>query len=731
MPRYQNRAASTISPSLSIERTTGIFSIRYRRHEAAWADRLHAGPVPISIGFSATGYPTKVDQPNPLLANLASLPFDQVQADHVRPALDALIGAARRRIDDIAAPCSQRTFENTMAALDQATEELDIAVSIVRHLEGVATTPELRDAWNEAQPQVIQFYSSIPLNSGLWQSIKDFASTPEAAGLTGIHRRFLDKTIESFRRHGADLGVEDKRSLESIDIELANITTRFAQSVLDATTAWDYLITDRAALAGLPESAIAAARESASAKGQDGWRFTLQQPSYVAVMTYLDDPSVREIFYRAYNARAAESNAALIPRILDLRRRKAALLGYKDFSDFAAADRMAASGGAAAAFIDRLRVQTTPAFSRENVALLDFRKSLEPSATKIEPWDVGYWAEKMRTSLYQFDEEDLRPFFSLDNVLDGLFNLCSRIFGIQVAPSPGAPVWDESVLHYEIRDSNGALLAHFYADWFPRDNKRGGAWMDSFVTGGPSAEGFRPHAGFVCGNLTPPLPDRPSLLTHREVETIFHEFGHLLHHCLSLVAIRSLAGTNVAWDFVELPSQIMENWCWERASLDLFAQHYLTGERIPDELFGKMVRARTFRAANAQMRQLGLATLDLTLHRGFDPNEPVVHQANRILAPFASTPLPEGYAMVCSFTHLFADPVGYGAGYYSYKWAEVLDADAFTRFLREGVFNAETGRHFRTAILEKGNSQEPADLFRAFMGRDPNPSALLVRLGLC
>jgi len=358
-------------------------------------------------------YPTKVDQPNPLLANLSSLPFDQVHADHVRPALYALIEEARRRVAVIADTAGQRTFDNTMGALDLATSELDVAVSIVRHLEGVATTPELRDAWNEAQTQVIQFYSSIPLNSELWRAIKDFASTREAAGLAGIRRRFLDKTIESFRRHGADLAVEEKKALEAIDIELANLTTRFAQSVLDATTAWDFIITDEAALAGLPESAIAAARESASAKGQEGWRFTLQQPSYVAVMTYLDDAAVRETFYRAYNARAAESNAALIPQILDLRRRKATLLGYADFSDFATADRMAASGRTAAAFIDRLRVQTEPAFDRENAALLEFRRSLDPSASAIQPWDVSYWAEKMRTSLYEFDEEDLRPFFSL------------------------------------------------------------------------------------------------------------------------------------------------------------------------------------------------------------------------------------------------------------------------------------------------------------------------------
>jgi oligopeptidase A len=297
-------------------------------------------------------------------------------------------------------------------------------------------------------------------------------------------------------------------------------------------------------------------------------------------------------------------------------------------------------------------------------------------------------------------------------------------------PSDGAPVWHESVRHYRIENAGGETLAHFHADWFPRENKRGGAWMDSFITGGPSATGFTPHAGFVCGNLTPPLPDRPSLLTHREVETIFHEFGHLLHHCLSRVEIRSLAGTNVAWDFVELPSQIMENWCWDRESLDLFARHYQTGEPVPTELFAKMSKARTFRAANAQMRQLGFANLDLALHRQYDAAEPVVDQANRLLAPFVPAPLPGGYAMICSFSHLFADPVGYGAGYYSYKWAEVLDADAFTRFRLDGLFNPDTGRAFRESILEKGNSQEPMELFRSFMGRDPDPSALLARLGL-
>ena len=671
-----------------------------------------------------------MDRENPLLLNPRSLPFDRVEASQIRPALDALIESARARIDGITALDAPRTFANTMGALDTSTDDLDIAVSIVRHLEGVATTPELRDAWNEVQPAVIQFYSSIPLNEALWKAIKDYASTSDAASLTGVRKRFLDKTIESFHRHGADLSADGKQEFEAIDVELATVTTHFAQNVLDATVAWEYVITDEAQLAGLPESARAAARDSAAAKGIEGWRFTLQQPSYIAVMTYLDDAAVRERFYRAYNARAAMNNAELIPRILDLRRRKAQLVGYADFADFATADRMAANGASAAAFVEGLRAKTESAFQRENAGLIEYRAAREGSPAPMEPWDIAYWAEKMRAALYEFDEEDLRPYFSLNTVLEGLFTLCSRLFGIRVVLSEGAPVWHESVRHYRIEDEDGLTLAYFHADWFPRETKRGGAWMDSFITGGPSAGGFTPHAGFVCGNLTPPLPDRPSLLTHREVETIFHEFGHLLHHCLSRVEIRSLAGTNVAWDFVELPSQIMENWCWDRASLDLFARHYQTGEPLPEDLFAKMSRARTFRAANAQMRQLGFANLDLDLHRSFDPSEPVVDRANRLLAAFTPAPLPAGYAMICSFTHLFADPAGYGAGYYSYKWAEVLDADAFTRFRREGLFNARTGCAFRESILEQGNSREPAELFRAFMGRDPDPSALIERLGL-
>jgi oligopeptidase A len=347
----------------------------------------------------------------------------------------------------------------------------------------------------------------------------------------------------------------------------------------------------------------------------------------------------------------------------------------------------------------------------------------------LQPWDIGYWAEKQRAKLYDFDEEALRPYFPLEHVVSGMFDIFGRVLGIRVTEESGVPMWDPHVRTYAVHDrASDAYLGSFYADWFPRENKRGGAWMDALITGNPAES--KPHLGLICGNLTPPLDGKPALLTHREVETIFHEFGHLLHHLLSRVEVRSLAGTSVAWDFVELPSQIMENWCWERESLDLFARHWETGAAIPDDLFQKMRRARTFRAANTQMRQVGFGFMDLALHREWDGSGDVIAWSRAVLQQFSPAPFPPEHAMLASFTHLFSSPVGYGAGYYSYKWAEVLDADAFTRFKKEGVFSASTGREYRDKILARGDSEDPAELYRSFMGRDPDPNALLVRAGL-
>jgi len=677
-----------------------------------------------------------IDRDNPLLQIQFQIPFDRIQAGHVQPAAERLLAEARERMESIASGPEPRTYDNTMRPLDLLTEPLDYAMGIVRHLEAVATTPELRAAYNAVQPDVSGFYSGIPLHAGLWSALREYAATEDAADLRGPRRRYLEKTMDAFRRHGSELSAEGKKRLEEMDIELTQITTRFAQNVLDSTNAFELIVEDQSRLAGLPPSALEAARDSALRKGKPGWRFTLQAPDYFALMTYLDDRDLRRQVYEANSMRATEGNwdnRPLIVRILELRRAKANLLGFADFADFALVDRMARRGERAFEFLEDLRAKTEARFREENRELNQFRRSLEGDAAgEMQPWDVAYYAEKQRAALYDFDEEALRPYFPAERVTAGLFELVQRLYGIRVAERNGVPGWDPSVRYYEIHDQDGGMLGGFYADWFPRENKRGGGWMDAFVTGGPTDHGFEPHLGLICGNLTPPAGGKPALLTHREVETIFHEFGHLLHHLLSRVEIRSLAGTNVAWDFVELPSQIMENWCWEREALDLFARHWETGAPIPGDLFEKMKRARTFRAANAQMRQLGFAFIDLSLHMRYDPQrdgDPVSY-TRTLLAEFTPAPLPPNHAMLAAFNHLFAAPVGYGAGYYSYKWAEVLDADAFTRFREGGIFSREVGAEFREQILSKGDSEDPAELYRRFMGREPDPRALLERSGL-
>ncbi|HMF77586.1 MAG TPA: M3 family metallopeptidase [Bryobacteraceae bacterium] len=669
---------------------------------------------------------------SPLLAKQFPIQFAAVKAEQVEPAAHLLLEEMNQRLADLGGSGTPHTYSGVVLELDKMTEPLDFAVGLVRHLESVVTTPELRAANNAIQEPVSMFYTSIPLNANVWAALKKVKESTDPAALEPVHRRLLEKTVKGFRRAGADLDAPGKKKLEELDVALTKATTKFSENVLDSTNAFELLITEEAKLAGLPDSARMAARASAKSKGREGWRLTLQGPSLTAALTYLDDRAIRQEVWRASNRRATEGeydNRALISTILRLRREKAQLLGYKDFADLVLEERMAHTGAGAQGFLEDLQHKTQPFFEQENKTLLEIAARL--GYQTIEPWDVAYIAEKQRLALYDFDEEELRPYFELERVVAGMFHIFSRLFGIEVKEDAGVPGWDPAVKYYSVTDAaSGKMLGGFYTDWFPRENKRGGAWMDALTTGNPAAG--KPHLGLICGNLTPPVGDTPSLLTHREVETIFHEFGHLLHHTLSLVPVRTLSGTNVPWDFVELPSQIMENWCQDQEALNLFARHYQTGEAIPDELFNKMKRARTFRSANMQMRQLGFSLVDLKLHREFDVNsgEDVLAFARDILAGFSATPLPSDYGMIAGFTHLFSSPVAYGAGYYSYKWAEVLDADAFTRFQREGIFNAKTGAEFRQRILERGDSEDPAALYRSFMGRDPDANALLERLGL-
>ena len=669
---------------------------------------------------------------NPLLSISHPIAFERIRAEHVEPAIEELLRQSRERLTQLEQDDVPKTYQATMAALEDATLPLELAMGVVGHLESVATTPELRTAYNAVQPKVSALMSSIPLSPGLYRNLLAFSETEEARRLDPTRERFLKKTLDWFKREGAGLEPEQKTRLEALNVELTNVTTRFSQNVLDATNAFELIIEDKARLSGLPDRALTAARAAAEAKGKAGYRFTLQAPSFLPVMTYADDRSLREQLYRAFNTRALNEpydNRELVEKILRLRNEKARVLGFQHFVDLVLHDRMAQSGSRARDFVHDLEQRTRAAFEAENNALQRYAGDV-----KIEPWDIAYYAEKQRRDLYAFDEEALRPYFPLDAVFRGLFEIVQRLYGIRVAEVRDLPVWHESVRAYKISDADDSVLGYFYADFFPREQKRDGAWMNAFLTGDRSAAigGGTPHVGLICGNLTPPLGDTPSLLGHREVETVFHEFGHLLHHMLSDVEVRSLAGTNVAWDFVELPSQIMENFCWEKEALDLFARHYQTNEPIPNELFEKLRRARTYRGANDMMRQLGFATLDLELHMAFDPTTAgaAVTFARTLMQRFAPAPLPLEYAMVLGFGHLFSHPVGYAGGYYSYKWAEVLDADAFSRFAREGVFSQDVGRDFRRHILEQGDSRDPMELFRAFMGREPDLHALLSRSGI-
>lgn len=677
---------------------------------------------------------------NPFLNPDFHIRWSQLTPDQVAPGIEKAIADAQAAIDRIAATdLAAVTYENTFLALEHATEQLNVAWGKVSHLQSVADEPALREAYNTMLPKVAAFQASVPLNAELWRRLKAFAQSPAAASVSGIHRRFLDETVKDFKQAGADLPVDKRARLETLQSDLAQLTQKYSENVLDATNAWQLIVTDENRLAGLPAHAKAAARRSAESKGAAGWRFTLHMPSLEPFMTYLEDDALRAEMWQAsaaVGARAPHDNTPLISRILALRAEKAALLGYAHFADSVLERRMAKSGAEAVAFIADLERRALPAFQRETRELEEFRAQQTGNAVgRLAPWELGYWAEKLRRARYDFDEELLRPYFPMDRVVAGLFELVRRIFGLKVVARGAGEVetWHHEVTFYDVSDARGRHVGSFYADWHPREAKRGGAWMNFLITGGPKAGRREPHLGLICGNMTPPADGKPALLTHREVTTVFHEFGHLLHHLLGEVEIKSLNGVNVAWDFVELPSQIMENWAWERESLDLFARHHETGVPIPGELYDKMIAARNFRSASAMMRQIAFAKMDLLLHiktAEFATLPDVEPAARAAIAACLIPTQPPAPTIVKRFTHIFADPVGYAAGYYSYKWAEVLDADAFTRFKREGIFNPAVGNQFVEQVLSRGNSADPAELYRAFMGRDPDLNALLQRSGL-
>lgn len=674
---------------------------------------------------------------NPLSDVLLPVPFAGVRAEHIQPAVEQGLASAQARLDAIAS--AERTYAGTLGALDMATEELDYAVNVAGHLESVLGTPELRDAYNAVVPKVSAFFSQILVSEPLYRALREFSATDDAKALDPGRARFLSKTLADFRRNGAELPPEGKARLAQIDSALSELTLRFAQNVVDATAGFEVVVEDAAKLSGMPEGALDAARRSAEEKGKKGYRFTLQAPSYGPLMTFADDRSLRETMYRAHVTRASgrgpggteRDNCPIIRQVLALRREKAILLGFAHFADLATDDRMAKSGKAALEFVTMLRGRLELAFERENQELEAFARA-HGHRGPLEPWDVSYWSEKQRRALYDFDEETLRPYFPLDRVKRGLFELATSLYGVRIERDAAASVWHRDVSAWTVTDEQGRRLGGFYLDLFPRETKRDGAWMGGVIDRLPGTPRERENIAVVVGNMTPPRsPGQPALLNHREVETLFHEFGHMMHHVLSEVPIRTLAGTRVVSDFVELPSMIMENWGWERDALDRFARHFETGAPIPDDVKDRMLRARTYRAANALMRQLGFSSVDLLLHSEYDEAKhgDVMAYARDVFARFSPTALPVAYAMLASFTHLFGSPYGYAAGYYSYQWSEVLEADAFSRFKQGGILSRDVGESFRSTILARGDTEDPAVLYRTFLGREPDVNALLARLG--
>lgn len=669
---------------------------------------------------------------NPLLAIRVPVPWDQVRAEHIEKAVEKLVAAAQAKLDAIGDPKTPRTYAATLGALDVATNELDFAMNVAGHLEGVLGTNDLRDAYNAVLAPVTAFYSKIVLSEPLYKALKDLAASDEAKTLDPARARYLKKTLEDFRRNGAELDDAGKKRLNEIDVTLAEKTQQFSQNVVDATAAWQLILDDASRLTGLPEGALEAAKESAEQKGKKGYRLTLQQPSYGPVMTFADDRALRETLYRANNTRATDLNPPLIREVLALRREKAKLLGFAHFADLVTDDRMAKSGKKALEFVNMLRERLLPACERENAELLAFAQK-NGHQGPLEPWDTAYWAEKQRRALYDFDEETLRPYFPLDRVQRGLFEIATAIYGVTIERDPHAPIWHPDVTAWTVADEHGKRLGGFYLDLFPRETKRDGAWMGGIVDRLPGTKYESENIAVVVGNLTPPRgPGKPALLNHREVETVFHEFGHMMHHVLSEVPVRSQAGTRVVSDFVELPSMIMENWCWEPEALDRFARHCETGAPIPDDVKKRMLAARTYRAANALMRQLGFSSVDLSLHTEYDPAKhgDVMHHARDVFQKFSPTRLPDDFAMIASFSHIFGSAYGYAAGYYSYQWSEMLEADAFSRFKKEGILARSAGDAFRKIILASGDTEDPAVLYRNFLGRDPDVNALLTRLGV-
>lgn len=697
---------------------------------------------------------------HPFLSDRYEVAWSSLDVQRLQNDIEHALELAESRVRHIEQLSTEQvSYESVAHALEGCSEELDRAWSIVEHLNNVMDAPDLRKAYGEVLPKVTAFYSGICLREKLWTVVRQLAKNQtELTRLDPVRRRHVEELLKDFQECGADLPEAERKRIAEIDHELATLTQKFSENVLDATNDWEMIIEDAAVLSEMPDVLREIARENALRKGhgteaQPKWRFTLHAPSWGPFMKFVNDAALRKAAWQAANAVGRTdpwSNGGLIAKILSLRHEKATLLGFANFADHILQRRMAKNGTNARAFVQRMREAVTRTVPGEVKELEQFRAQQLglDNPEPLEPWDVAFWSEKLLKAHYAFDEESLRPFFPINQVISGLFELVERVFGLRVVeravkvgsegPADAVEVWTESVQFYEIFDTDsGHKLGAFYADWFPRESKRSGAWMDTLRSGcfGENGEPNELPLGIMCGNMTPGSRGKAALLTHDEVETVFHEFGHLLHELCGEVHVKSLNGISVPWDFVEVPSQIMENWCWQRESLNLFARHHETGEGIPEDLFESMCKTRNFQKGLFILRQLSFGIMDLDLHIDFasDPElgeddlDAFVKRSTEQYRPAWKSP---SIPLLHRFGHLFSGAVAYAAGYYSYQWSEVIEADAFSRFLETGVLNPETGRAFRREILAAGNRREPMESYVAFRGRKPTLEAYLARSGM-
>ncbi len=675
---------------------------------------------------------------NPLLAD-ATLPlFSQIKPEHVVPAIDQLLTEARSSIAHHLQATQHYTWKNLIEPLEEMDDKLNKAWSPVSHMNSVVNSDELRDAYNACLPKLSAYSTEIGQNEALFKAYRFIADSDEFATLDIAQQKIILNALRDFKLSGIDLDNEKKQRYKDISQALSALASNYEENLLDATNAWSKLIRDAQDLAGLPESALAQAKQTAASHNEDGWMITLQFPSYISVMTYADNRQLRREHYEAFATRASElgphaeqwDNSENMEKILALRYEKARLLGFANYAELSLATKMAEKPDDVTDFLEDLADRSWRHARKDLAELREFAKQ-HHGINDLQSWDMAYYSEKMRQHFYRLSQEEVKAYFPVTRVLPGLFAIVDKLYGLQIAEISDFDSYHPDVRFFQIHDQTGQLRGQFYLDLYARAKKRGGAWMDDCVGRKRFDDSIQTPVAYLTCNFTPPHGDQPALLTHDDVTTLFHEFGHGLHHMLTQVDHLGVSGINgVEWDAVELPSQFMENWCWEKEALALMSGHYQTDEKLPDDLFDKMIAAKNFQAGMIMVRQLEFSLFDFRIHRDYHPEKGgrIYETLEQVREQVAVVRPPKFNRFAHSFSHIFAG--GYAAGYYSYKWAEVLSSDAFSLFEEKGIFDRDTGKAFLTNILEKGGSQNAMELFISFRGRKPSIDALLRHNGI-